>query len=198
MQGVRGQASDDEGYTSEGQQTMKTRRRFSTRAKAVFGCLGLLALACASAQAPQTAQSRTVLLVSDACPVVHTGDAVSLDWNPDFDPIWPVTGLRSFELRFAAVRGDGVTVASRATALLGGRGTRVNISSIGNGFFHIEIPVSRGVAPGVYHLVEARAIAQLPPDYNGPNPTMTVSPVRERYCITVVSSAASQALQPGS
>jgi hypothetical protein len=139
-----------------------------------------------------------VPLVSDACPTVQTGDAVSLDWNPAFDPIWPVTGLRSFELRFAAVLENGVTVGSRPTALLGGRGVTVNISSIGNGFFHIEIPVSRGVQPGVYHLVEARAIAQLPPDYNGPNPTMTVSPVRERYCITVVSAAPSQEPPPGS
>jgi hypothetical protein len=119
---------------------------------------------------------------------VQTGDAVSLDWNPGFDPDWGVTGLHSFELRFAAVLENGVTVSSRVTASLGGRGVTVNISSIGNGYYHIEVPVSRGVVPGVYHLVDAHAIAEVPPDYTGPNPTMMVSPVRERYCITVVGA----------
>ena len=193
MQGLRRSVNNDAGQPNEGQQKMKTMRIYSTRTKAVVGSLGLLALVCASTQA---AQARTVTLVSDACPAVQTGDAVSLDWNPGFDPLGVATGLRTFELRFAGVLENGVTIASRPTALFGGRGSTVNITAIGNGYYHIEIPVSRGVLPGVYHLVEARTIAELPPDYTGPSPSMTVSPVRERYCITVVSSSALQTSQP--
>lgn len=177
---------------------MNKERSISTRAKTVLGGFGLLALACASAQAPQAAQFRTVPLVSDTCPSVRLGDSISLDWNPDFDPIWPVTGLRDFTLAFAAVTDDGVSL-TRQELYLDMRHAPTRIYALGNGFFHIEFTVSgRSISPGVYRLVRANATAEVQSDYTGPNPTMMVSPVRERYCITVVSAAPSQGPPSGS
>jgi len=64
-------------------------------AKALFkrvlcGCLALIGWHVASAQMPaessQTVPPRvSVSLASDACPVVHARQSISLDWNPGFD-----------------------------------------------------------------------------------------------------------------
>lgn len=173
-------------------------RKISICAKAVVGCLGLLALACASAQVPLTAQPRTVPLVSDTCPSVRLGDSISLDWNPAFDPIWPVTGLRDFSLAFASVADDGVHLTRRELDL-DMRHAPTRISALWNGFFHIEFTVSgRSISPGVYRLVRANANAQVEPDYTGPPPVMWVSPVSARYCITVVNAAPPQSPPTGS
>jgi hypothetical protein len=169
----------------------------STCAKTVLGTLSLLAVICASSQTPRPAQSRTVPLVSDTCPSVRVGDNVSLDLNPLFDPIWPVTGLRDFGLTFTGVAEDGVNL-KRQELLLGARHTPTNISPLGNGFFHIELTLSmRSIAPGTYRLVRANANAEVVPEYAVQPPQMTNSPVGERYCITVISSPASQLSQPG-
>ncbi len=173
-------------------------RKISARARTVLGGFGLLVLACASAQAPQASQPRTVPLVSDTCPSVRVGDSISLDWNPDFDPIWPVTGLRDFYLTFAGVADDGVHLARRELDL-DMRHAPTRISALGNGFFHIEFTVDgRSISPGIYRLVRANANAEVVQDYAGGPPRMTLSPVDGRYCITVVGPQAPQPPPPGS
>jgi hypothetical protein len=166
----------------------------------ILGGLALLAVASVCAQAPKTAGFRTIPLVTDSCPVVQIGDRVSLDWNPNFDPIWPVTGLSGFGLTFAAVADDGVNLKqlSRQTGLiLESRYTPSEITPLGNGFFHVEITVSprstttRVIRPGTYRLVRAGAIAALDPSYTGGPPQMMNSPVEERYCITVLGLSSS-------
>jgi hypothetical protein len=170
----------------------------STRAKVLFGVLSLLAAVSASSQAPQvTAQPRTVPLVSDTCPSVRIGDSVSLDLNPLFDPIWPVTGLRGFALTFAPVAEDGVHLKRGELSLRTGN-TPLSISPLGNGFFHLELTVSmKRIQPGTYRLIRANATAEVVPDYAG-EPQMTRSPVEERYCITVVAPQNPQSPQSGS
>ena len=180
---------------------MNRGRTASTRLRAILGGLALLAAASVCAQAPKPDGFRAIPLVADSCPNVQIGDRVSLDWNPNFDPIWPVTDLRGFRLTFAAVADDGVNL-KQTYLILDSRSTPSEISPLGNGFFHIEITVSprstttKVIRPGNYRLVRAGAIATLDPNYAGELPQMTNSPVGERYCITVARPAASQSPQP--
>jgi hypothetical protein len=175
------------------------RQRNSIRTKALAGSLSVLVLLCASAQAPQAQTSkavsgknvRTVPLISDACPEVHRGDLLALDWNPGFDPGSSVAGLRSFSLVFGPVVDNYVNPKVRFSFSAGGKGHPPAATSVTNGYFHIEIPVTKEVSPGVYRLVDAYATAEVLPDYQGQDPVMTVSPVGNRYCITVVSAATS-------
>jgi hypothetical protein len=164
----------------------------SIRSKALIGGLSLLAFVCAPAQTPQDAAAspaaplvKPVPLVSGACPSVRQGGVISLDWNPGFDPSWAVTGLKFTRLVFQQLREDGVTPnpASRLVLDTGHRGT---MTAIGNGYFHIESRLSPMTHPGTYHLVGAAGSPELLPDYQGDAPKMTVSPVSEFYCITVV------------
>jgi hypothetical protein len=128
---------------------------------------------------------------------VRIGDSVSLDWNPLFDPIWPVTGLRGFSLKFVPVADDGVSLKKGELILRPGD-TPTTISPLGNGYFHLEFTVKmKAIHPGTYRLVRADATADVNPDYAGQPPQMTNSPVGERYCITVVGPTASQSPQPG-
>jgi hypothetical protein len=173
-------------------------RAISTRAKTLFGGLSLLAVVCASSQAPQQAQSRTVPLVSDTCPNVRTGDKVSLDWNPLFDPIWPVSGLRGLSLTFAPVAEDG-SVTKKGELILRPGNSATTISPLGNGYFHLEFTLNLKTSrPGTYRLVRANATADVVPDYAERPPQMTKSPVDERYCFTVAGPSVSQSPQPGS
>ena len=172
----------------------------SIRTKAILGSLSVTALACALAQAPQSEVSvpavprvPPVPLVSGACPAVARGGTIAFDWNPDFDPSWAGTGMRSFRLIFQQLREDGVTLnpASRLVLVNGSRGS---MTDIGNGFFHLEARLSPLVHPGTYHLVGAVSSPQLFPDYRGEAPKVTVSPVSEFYCITVVRGPESPSL----
>ena len=176
---------------------MDLERRISTCAKTVLGGLSLLVFVCASAQAPKPSVPSTVPLVSDTCPSVHIGDSISLDWNPNFDPAWPVTGLRSFGLTLAGVAEDGVSL-KRQELNLGARHTPTKISPLGNGFYRIEFQLNtRSIEPGKYRLVRAMAMAEVVSEYTEQPPQMTSSPVNERYCISVVWSPVSQSPQPG-
>ena len=173
-------------------------------------CLGVLAFACASAQAPQTETpsvatkrqlSHTIALVSDSCPQVHGGDHVALDWNPGFDHPGAVTGLRGFSLIVARLRDDGTVGKIRTTLSGGGKSHPAVASSLGNGYYHIEIQLPTTMHEGIYLLVDAEAIPEVLPEYeHEPRPQMTVSPVRERFCITVVPHSPpppSTSTQPG-
>jgi hypothetical protein len=155
----------------------------------------LVAFVCASAQAPQTEvaspaipRAQPVPLVSGVCPAVRQGGVISFDWNPGFDPSWAVTGMKSFRLIFQHLQQDGVNLntASRLPldSIPGGR-----MTAIGNGYFHIEAHVPPFAHRGTYHLVAAHSAPELVPDYQGDAPEMTVSPVREHFCITVVVPA---------
>jgi hypothetical protein len=162
------------------------------RTKALIGGLSLLAFASAFAQAPQEAAATSgtptlqpVPLVSGACPAVRQGGAISLDWNPGFAPSWAETGMRSFRLIFQQLKEDGVTL-NPASRLVLDSGPRGKMTDIGNGYFHIESRLAPMTHPGTYHLVQAHSSPELLPDYQGEAPRMTVSPVRESYCITVV------------
>jgi hypothetical protein len=176
---------------------MRRGHTISTFAGAVLAGLATLGGVSTSCQAPKPALTKVVPLVSDTCPNVYMGDKISVDWNPDFDPIWPVTGLRALGLTFAPVTGDGETLV-RNHLDLGGRRTQQHISPLGNGFFHVEIAVGGGHIPiGTYRLMEAGAIPELDPDFKGPLPEMTRSPVEERYCFTFLGPRASHLLEPG-
>jgi hypothetical protein len=165
-------------------------RKLSACVKAMLCGLGCLAAACplARAQQSETVHAKTVPLVSDACPSVHIGDALTLDWNPGFDPAGLAANLRNFSLTFSGLQEDGITVKARPAFSLGDRAGKVAISSIGNGYFHIELPVSVRVAPGIYHLVDAHATPELFPEYQGRTLQMTNSPVGQRFCITVLGN----------
>jgi hypothetical protein len=170
----------------------------SIRTASLIGGLSLLASVCAPAQAPQDSAAspvapvaQSVPLVSGACPSVPQGGVISLDWNPGFDPSYPVTGLKFTRLVFQHLREDGVTLnpPSRLVLETSHRGT---ITDIGNGYFHIESHLPTMTRPGTYHLVGAAGSPALLPDYQGEAPKMTVSPVRESYCITIVDRRGSQ------
>jgi hypothetical protein len=164
----------------------------STRTKAILGSLSLVACVCALAQAPQTEVAspavprvQPVPLVSGACPAVRQGVVLSFDWNPGFDPSSGVTGMKSFRLIFHHLREDGVNL-NPASRLVLDSGPRGRVTAIGNGYFHIEARLPSSTRPGTYHLVDAHSSPDLLPDYQGEAPKMTVSPVREHFCITVV------------
>jgi hypothetical protein len=137
-------------------------------------------------QTAHAAKPHVATLVSDACPVVHSGDKISLDWNPGFEHPGIVEGLRVINLRFGRLAANGVTVQQVPAIRLGGLGASLPITPIGNGYFHIELTIPAGAVPGEYHLIDASADAKPVAEYQGPNLLMTNSPVRERYCITVV------------
>ena len=164
--------------------------------------LTLLAATSVCAQAPKSTESRTIPLASDSCPAVQIGDKISLDWNPNFDPSWPVIDLKGFGLSFAAVADDGVNLR-QTSLILDSRSTASDIFPLGNGFFHIAISVrprsttTRVIRPGTYRLVKARAIASLDPSYTGGPPQMTNSPVEARYCITVLGPPGSPSPKVG-
>ena len=168
----------------------------SIRTKALLGSLSVMAFACALAQAPQSdapavSHVQPVPLVPDACPAVSQAGTIALDWNPGFDPSWGVTGMRSFRLIFQQLRDDGVTL-NPASRLVLDSGPHSRMTAIGNGYFHIEARLPPMTHPGVYHLVQAHSAPQLLPGYQGEAPQMTVSPVREFYCITVAPRARTQ------
>jgi hypothetical protein len=164
----------------------------SIRTKALIGGLSLLAFVCASAQAPQDSAAspaapplQPVPLVYGACPAVRQGGFISLDWNPGFDPSYPVTGLKFTRLVFHQVREDGVSLNPSFRFVLDS-GPRGKITAIGNGYFDIEARLPPSMHIGTYHLVAAHGSPELLPDYQGEAPKMTVSPVRESFCVAVV------------
>lgn len=170
----------------------------STCTKAIAGGLSLLAFSCALAQtaqpelAPPAARlKQPVPLVADTCPTVRQDGVLSLDWNPAFDPSGAVTGLKSFRLIFDHLLADGVHPNPAARLVLDvGPGGRM--TAIGNGYFHIEMRLPPSTHPGTYHLVAAHGSPTLSPDYQGEAPTMTNSPEREYFCITVISHTPSK------
>jgi len=177
-------------------------RTASTRQRRMLVGLALLAATSICAQVPLSTESRTIQLASDSCQAVQIGDKISLDWNPNFDPSWPVTDLRGLGLTFAAVAEDGVNL-KQTRLILDSRYTHSNISPLGNGFFHVAITVrprsktTRVIRPGTYRLVKARAIAALDTSYTGGPPQMTSSPVEARYCITILRSSSSASPKSG-
>ena len=181
---------------------MRSRRIVHLRAArniALFSTLSLvLSVVLAQTSEEKLApQPKVTALKSDMCPVVHVGEMVSLEFNPVFDPNWPVTGMRTLNLEFARMAEDGASL-ERPSVLAGSRHTVARITDIGNGFFHVEALIGRAT-PGVYRLVNVHTSAAVLEEYrgSGPEPEVTVSPVSERYCITVVGLQASQSSQPG-
>lgn len=173
----------------------RTSSSSSTRTKAVLGSLSLLAFSCALAQTPETEvaspavpRAQPVPLVSGACPAVRQGGVISLDWNPGFDPSSGVTGMKSFRLIFHHLREDGVNL-NPASRLVLDSGPRAKITASGNGYFHIEARLPSSTHLGTYHLVAAHSSPELLPDYQGEAPKMTVSPVRESFCVAVVPAS---------
>jgi hypothetical protein len=174
----------------------------SIRTKAIFGSLSLMACVCALAQVPQTevaspaiSRVQPVPLVSGACPAVRQGGVISLDWNPGFEPSSGVTGMKSFRLIFHHLREDGVNL-NPASRLVLDSGPRGRMTTIGNGYFHIEARLPSSTHLGTYHLVDAHSSPELLPDYQGEAPKMTVSPVRESFCVAVVPASRPSSSSP--
>jgi hypothetical protein len=167
------------------------------RTTALSAGLSLLGFVCAPAQALQDAAPplQPVPLVSGACPSVLQGGFISLDWNPGFDPSYPVIGLKFTRLLFQHLQEDSVHL-NPASRLVLDTDSRGAITDIGNGYFHIQVRVPRSSRPGTYHLVGAVSSPQLLPDYQGEAPKMTVSPVSQSYCITVVPGLRTQPPPP--
>jgi hypothetical protein len=170
--------------------------------KTILGSLSVMAFACALAQAPQSEVSAPAVprvppvpLVAGVCPAVSQGGTITFDWNPGFTPSWGVTGMRSFRLIFQGLREDGVTL-NPASRLPLDSSPRGRITAIGNGYFHIEARVPSFTHRGTYHLVAAHSAPELVPDYQGDAPEMTVSPVRESFCITVVPASRPSSSSP--
>ena len=180
-----------------------SRQPISIRTKTLAGGLSLLAMACASAQAPQAGVSvpsakgihNKVPLVASTCPEIHAGDVITLDWKPSFAPSSPVTGLRSLRLTFGRVTSDGITVKTRIFFSAGSKAQPVTTLMSSNGSFHVEFPVSQ-MPEGTYRAVEAQAIPMVQPSYNGDFPQMVVSPADQQLCITVVNSSPVAPLMP--
>jgi hypothetical protein len=124
---------------------------------------------------------------------------ISLDWNPGFDHEAAVTGIDRFGLVFAAVAADGVTVISHPNGEYAGYIARsVSATPTANGYYHLEFHFMNALPPGLYRVVKASVSAQVQPDYHGPAPEMTVSPARDRFCITAVGASRSRSPQAGS
>jgi hypothetical protein len=174
----------------------------SARTKAILGSLSLVACVCALVQAQQTEaaspaipRTQPVPLVSGACPAVRQGGVLSFDWNPGFDPSSGVTGMKSFRLIFHHLREDGVNLNPTSRLVLDS-GPRGRMTTIGNGYFHIEARLPSSTHLGTYHLVEAHSSPDLLPDYQGEAPKMTVSPVRESFCVAVVPASRPSSSSP--
>jgi hypothetical protein len=174
----------------------------SIRSKALMGGLSLLAFVCASAQAPLDSVAshaaplvQPVPLVAGACPTVRPGGVISLDWNPGFNPSSAVTGLKFFRLIFHQV-GEGGVSLNPSFRLVLDSGPRGRITDAGNGYFHIESRLPPVTHPGTYHLVGAVGSPELVPDYQGDAPKMTVSPVSEFFCVTVVPASRPSSSSP--
>jgi len=170
------------------------KHRNTTRKIAALVGLSLISMICAFAQTSQTsgtqpllaAQPRTVPLASDACPAVRPGDKVSFEWNPGFEHSGIVVGLGNLSLHFGRLAANGVTVSPLTSFRQGGLASNLQVTAIGNGYLHVELPIPTRVAPGEYHLIKAMSVAKTLPEYQGPALSMTNSPVSARYCITVV------------
>lgn len=173
---------------------MQSKRRLFTRAKTLMGCLCLLASTALPAPAVTPAapgnpgpatKSKMVPLVSDACPVVHGSDWLTIEWYPGFDEADLVANLRTFTLTFSPLKADGVNVNDHQRFTLGGGAWRSKVTPSANGYFHIEVPVPRSLPPGTYRVVDAGATPLLPARYRHLKLKMTNSPVNRRLCITV-------------
>jgi hypothetical protein len=153
----------------------------------------MLAFTCgALAQPPQAAAApaaasltQPVPLVSGTCQTLRQGGVLSLDWNPYFYPSGAVTGLKAFRLIFDHLLADDVNL-NPASRLVLDVGPHRGITATGNGYFRIEARLPPSTHLGTYRLVAAHGSPEVPPDYQGEAPKMTVSPTREYFCITVV------------
>lgn len=154
--------------------------------KKILCCLAsLLAVTPSHAWSGDPTPGKTVNLVPDSCPVVSKGDSIALDWNPGFDHPSVVVGLDRFSLEFSRVGSDGIVRIPHGMFEIRGIGQSLSADSIGNGYFHIELKLNRRMPPGVYRVVGAASIGKTIPEYSGPLLTMTNSPTRERFCITI-------------
>ncbi len=143
----------------------------------------------------QTAGPRVVSLTAGTCPVIADGDIVTLEWNPGFEH--EVTGLQRFELAFAKpgekdrVLRQGarlrLVAAPRTHGELPGT-VDSEIEPSANGFFLLRFHVQlSALESGEYVLVDAHADARTNPDSQGEVVTMTNSPLRSSFCLTVVA-----------
>ena len=164
------------------------RRQLGSFACAALVCASLAATAQAPLEVSSLAET-AVALNTESCPTVSPLSLVSLDWNPGFEHESAVAGINHFGLVFARVAADGVTVISHPNGAYPRYIARsVSATATANGYYHVEFRFSNAPPPGLYRVVDAGITAELQPEYRGPAPQMTVSPARDRLCVTVVDS----------
>jgi hypothetical protein len=103
--------------------------------------------------------------------------------------------MKSYRLIFHHLQEDGVNL-NPASRLVLDSGPRGRMTAIGNGYFHIEARLPSSTHLGAYHLVGAFSSPDLLPDYQGEAPKMTVSPVGESFCITIVPASRPSSSSP--
>jgi hypothetical protein len=170
-------------------------RCFTIRLTVAFGFIVAASALCqltASAQQHEVAP-RVVPLVSDTCTVVHHGEVVSIDWNPDFDYAAMVTNLRKLQLTFTELGDDGVHVRSRTAFTLGDGRADTAFRPAPNGYFHAEFLINRNIPVGTFHLVEAKATPQMDSRFAGHLPSMANSPATGHFCLIVLTATPQQA-----
>ena len=86
---------------------MRLTRSTATSIQVALICLVFVGAVGIAGQTQTQSEATAVSLVPDKCPNVSPGQSISFDWNPLFDPAFPVTGLRDVGLTFSPVGGDG-------------------------------------------------------------------------------------------
>jgi len=141
------------------------------------------------AQSAAPSQSGTVQLVSDTCPVVHSGDRVAFTWNPVFDPGSVVEGVKALGLQFDRQEDNGMNLESRYRIRIGGstKSSLLTVTPLGNDFYRFELTMQilSKFKSGIYRMTAANFVAITEDGYAGERPQTVNSLLDERYCITL-------------
>jgi hypothetical protein len=173
----------------------------------------LLALGASAVCAQETSSAAptkaTVALTPGTCAQISSGDLVTLDWNPAFDPSSAVIGVVNFRLLFKGPSNDAgrmhgikpALVLELKPAMLLAPGPEAGAAfprkfaalAEPNGYYHMRFQAYLASMPsGTYYLSGAEAVASTAPDYTGPAPRMTNDPTRSPFCVEIAGGRKKQ------